>query len=80
MGQKLLKSDDGFYVGSILKDGSLSQDSYHISDTEIALMFEDYLRRYCGRNGTNVLMAYRGGKMAYECLLHDKDGMFVPKT
>jgi len=24
-------------------------------------------------------MAYRQGKMAYECLLHDEDGKFVPK-
>ena len=77
--QKLLKSMDGFYVGRVLKNGTLSKDAYKISEQEIALMFEDYLRRYCQRNDTNVLMAYRQGKMAYECLLHDEDGKFVPK-
>lgn len=77
--QKLLKGNDGFYVGRVLKNGQLSKDTYKISDTEIALMFGDYLRRYCERNNTNVLMAYRRGKMAYEALLHDENGKFVPK-
>lgn len=78
-GQKLLKGNDGFYVGRVLKNGQLSKNAYKLSDTEIALMFEDYLRRYCERNNTNVLMAYRRGKMAYEVLLHDENGKFVPK-
>lgn len=77
--QKLLKSENGFFVGRILKNGELSKDAYKISDNEIAAMFEDYLRRYCARNETNVLMAYRKGKMAFETLLHDEDGNFVEK-
>lgn len=76
--QKLLKGADGFYVGRILKDGKLSKDAYKISDKEIARMFEEYLRSYCRRNDTNVMMAYRGGKMVYECALHGADGKFVP--
>lgn len=79
MAQKLLKSEDGFYVGKVLKSGELSKEAYHISDQEIAAMYEDYLRRYCQRNDTNVLMAYRKGKMAFETLLHDEDGNFIPK-
>lgn len=72
--QKLLKSNDGFYVGRVLKNGELSKDAYKISDTEIALMFESYLRSYCERNNTNILLAYRKGLLQYECLLHNEDG------
>lgn len=72
--QKLLKGTDGFYVGRVLKNGELSKDSYKVSDTEIALMFEDYLRRYSKRNKTNILLAYRKGRLQYECLLHNEDG------
>ena len=72
--QKLLKGADGFYVGRVLKNGELSKDSYKISNTEIALMFEDYLRSYCERNNTNILLAYRKGLLQYECLLHNEDG------
>ena len=72
--QKLLKSSDGFYVGRVLKNGSLSKDAYHISNNEIALMFEDYLRHYCARNKTNILLAYRKGRLVYETLLHNDDG------
>lgn len=79
MAQKLLKSENGFYVGKILKSGELSKDAYQISDNEIAVMYEDYLRRYCERNDTNVLMAYRKGKMVFETLLHDDEGNFIPK-
>lgn len=68
--QKLLKSLDGFYVGRILKDGSLSKDAYHITSQDIALMFEEYLREYCARNKTDILLAYRKGRLVYETLLH----------
>ena len=80
MSQKLLKGDDGFYVGRVLKSGELSKDSYKLSDTEIALMFEDYLRRYCERNKTNILLAYRKGLLQYECLLHNEDGTVGNKS
>ncbi len=72
--QKLLKGDDGFYVARVLKNGSLSKDAYHISNHEIARMFEDYLRDYCERNKTNILLAYRKGRLVYETLLHNDDG------
>lgn len=72
--QKLLKSMDGFYVGRILKSGELSKDAYKISDKEIAMMFEYYLRCYCLRNKTNILLAYRKGRLQFECLLHNEDG------
>ena len=72
--QKLLKSNDGFYVGRVLKNGGLSKDAYHISNHEIARMFEDYLRDYCERNNTNILLAYRKGRLVYETLLHNDDG------
>lgn len=72
--QKLLKGADGFYVGRVLKSGNLSKDAYHISNQEIARMFEDYLRSYCLRNNTNILLAYRKGLLQYECLLHNEDG------
>ena len=72
--QKLLKSIDGFYVGRVLKNGELSKDAYKLSDMDIALLFEEYLRRYCERNKTNILLAYRKGRLQYECLLHNEDG------
>jgi hypothetical protein len=78
--QKLLKGNDGFYVGRVLKNGSLSKDAYHISNHEIALMFEDYLRGYCERNKTNILLAYRKGRLVYETLLHNDDGTVGNKT
>ena len=73
-GQKLLQGADGFYVGRVLKSGELSKDAYKLSDQEIARMFEVYLRRYCERNKTNILLAYRKGLLQYECLLHNEDG------
>lgn len=73
-GQKLLKSIDGFYVGRVLKNGELSKDAYKLSDMDIVLLFEEYLRRYCLRNKTNILLAYRKGLLQYECLLHNEDG------
>lgn len=72
--QKLLKSIDGIYVGRVLKNGELSKNAYKLSDMDIALLFEEYLRRYCARNNTNVLLAYRKGRLQYECLLHNADG------
>ena len=78
--QKILKSMDGFYVGRILKSGDLSKDAYKISDHEIAMMFEDYLRRYCLRNKTNILLAYRKGRLQFECLLHNEDGTVGDKA
>lgn len=78
--QKLLKGDDGFYVGRVLKNGSLSKDAYHISNHEIARMFEDYLRDYCKRNKTNILLAYRKGRLVYETLLHNEGGTVGSKA
>lgn len=78
--QKLLKSIDGFYVGRVLKNGELSKDAYKLSDMDIALLFEEYLRRYCARNKTNILLAYRKGRLQYECLLHNEDGTVGNKS
>ena len=73
--QKLLKSADGrYFVGRLLKSGELSKDAYEMTDKEKAVMLEDYLRRYCLRNNTNILLAYRKGRLQYECLLHNEDG------
>lgn len=72
--QKLLKGADGFYVGRVLKNGNLSKDAYRLSGKEIVLLYEDYLRNYCKRNNTNILLAYRRGKLAFETLLHNDDG------
>ena len=77
--QKLLKGIDGYHVGTLLKSGELSKNAYHISDKEIVMMFEDYLRRYCVRNDENVLMVYRNGRMVFEALMHEKDGTFKVK-
>ena len=71
---KLLKGPEGYCVGNVNKDGELSKNSYKLSNAEIALMFEDYLRDYCYRNNTNILLAYRKGRLQYECLLHNEDG------
>lgn len=61
MAQQLLKSDDGFYVGKILKNGNLSKEAYHISNNEIIGMFAEYLQDYCLRTG-KPLEIMRGDK------------------
>lgn len=49
MAQQLLKSDDGFFVGRVLKNGNLSKDAYHLSRNEIIKMFSEILEDYCLR-------------------------------
>ena len=68
--QKLLKSIDGFYVGRVLKSGELSKEAYHIHDSEIVAMFEDYLTRYCLTNQKNVLEVGRNGKTVFEAKIY----------
>ena len=70
MAQQLLKSDDGFYVGKLLKNGSISKEAYHISDREVVAMFEDYLTRYCLSKQKNVLEICRGEKTIFEAKLN----------
>ena len=48
--QQLLKGDDGFYVGSVLKSGELSSGAYKISNENIVMMFTELLQDYCLRN------------------------------
>lgn len=50
----IIKAPDGFYIGSLLKTGLPSADSRKITDTEIAFMFEDMLRRHKAETGKNV--------------------------
>lgn len=69
-GQQLLKGVGGFYVGRILKDGSLSSDAYHITDAEVVAMFEDYLTRYCMTKEKNILEVCRGDRTVFEAKLN----------
>lgn len=68
--QQLVISDDGFFVGRVLKDGSISADAYHISDAEIVAMFENYLTRYCFTKQKNILEICRGKRTVFEAKLH----------
>lgn len=67
---KFLKCEDGIYYGRPLRNGNISKDAHKVSDMEVVMLFEDYLRRYCHRNVTNYLEVNRHGKMVFEAKLH----------
>ena len=50
----IIKAPDGFYIGSINKNGLPSADSHKITDDEITFMFEDIMRRHKAETGKNV--------------------------
>ena len=50
----IIKAPDGFYIGSLNKNGLPSADSRKITDTEITYMFEDMMRRHKAETGKNV--------------------------
>ena len=50
----IIKAPDGFYIGSLNKNGLPSADSRKITDDEIAFMFEDMLRRHKAETGKNT--------------------------
>ena len=50
----IIKAPDGFYIGSLNKNGLPSADSRRITDDEIAFMFEDMMRRNKAATGKNI--------------------------
>lgn len=64
-----MKCEDGIYFGRPLKNGTISADSRKIEDGEIVALFEDYMKRYCARNVTNLLDVERDGKTVIEAKL-----------
>ena len=50
----IIKAPDGFYIGSLNKNGLPSADSRKITDDEITFMFEDMMRRHKAETGSNV--------------------------
>ena len=50
----IIKAPDGFYIGSLKKNGLPSADSRRITDDEIAFMFEDMMRRNKAATGKNI--------------------------
>ena len=50
----IIKAPDGFYIGSLNKNGLPSADSRKITDDEITFMFEDIMRRHKAETGKNV--------------------------
>ena len=50
----IIKAPDGFYIGSLNKNGLPSADSRKITDDEITYMFEDMMRRHKAETGSNV--------------------------
>lgn len=51
----IIKAPDGFYIGSINKNGLPSADSRRITDNEITFMFEDMMRRHKAETGKSVM-------------------------
>lgn len=70
---QLLLCEDGYYLARPLKNGTISKDARKIEDKEIVTMFEEFLRRYCARNMTNILEVQRKGKVAFEAKLYIRD-------
>lgn len=54
----IIKAPDGFYIGSLNKNGLPSADSRKITDDEITYMFEDMMRRHKTETGSNVKMFF----------------------
>lgn len=54
----IIKAPDGFYVGSLNKNGLPSADSRRITDSEITFMFEDMMRRHKAETGKSVRMFF----------------------
>ena len=54
----IIKAPDGFYIGSLNKNGLPSADSRKITDDEITYMFEDMMRRHKAETGKSVKMFF----------------------
>ena len=54
----IIKAPDGFYIGSLNKNGLPSADSRKITDDEITFMFENLVRRHKTETGSNVKMFF----------------------
>ena len=50
----IIKAPDGFYIGSLNKNGLPSADSRKITDDEITFMFEDMMRRNKAETGKSM--------------------------
>ena len=50
----IIKAPDGFYIGSLNKNGLPSADSRKITDDEITFIFEDMMRRHKADTGSNT--------------------------
>ena len=50
----IIKAPDGFYIGSLNKNGLPSADARRITDDEITFMFEDMMRRHKAETGKSV--------------------------
>ena len=54
----IIQAPDGFYIGSILKNGMLSAEARKITEQEIIAMFEDVLRRNKAETGRSVMTIF----------------------
>lgn len=48
---ELIMRADGFYLGRVLKDGTLSKSARKITASEIVTMFAAFFSAYCAHNG-----------------------------
>lgn len=66
---KFLRCEDGIYFGRPLKNGSISSDARKIEDSEIVMLFREFLTSYCMVNCTDTLTIERGGRPFIEARL-----------
>ena len=53
---KVVMTKQGFFVGTVLKNGELSKDARRITEKEIMQMFMHMFSAYCAQNNTDTLL------------------------
>ena len=71
---KFLRCDDGIYFARPLKNGGISSDARKVSDSEIVMLFREFLTSYCMVNRTDTLTVERNGSPFFEARILLKNG------
>lgn len=70
-GYTFLITENGIYLGKLLENGNMSEDSVKIKDDDIVHLFLNYFKRYCEETGKNTLIiANKDEEIVMEALLH----------
>lgn len=66
---KFMRCDDGIYFGRPLKNGGISSDARMIEDSEIVMLFREFLTSWCMVNRVDAMTIERNGKPFIEARL-----------